>query len=423
MRTAEAWTAFEALWTPEGRADPYAHYPALRSSGPVFTAGPRRAVVSGYRECEQVLRDPAFRVCDPEWGDREWPGWHDHPSVVCFYTALMHRDPPANQPARKLLSRCFAARAVSEMGSAVRRQVSRHVDRIIELGSDPAGADVIAEFTKPLSMAVLGEFLGLPESDQPMLRDWIMDFAAANEYVPPGGPDLTAADEAAGHLREYLTAHVSAGRGDVIGSMAGEWGPDGRDDLVSNLMFLTAAGTETSTYLLGNGMVRLAADPDLFARLHHRPERAREFMAELVRHDPPILYTARWTGEATTLGGVRLPRHTLLLVLFAAANRDPAVFPDPDRFVLDRFDPERMAADAAQPLSFGHGRHFCPGSAVARLTGETAFRLLAERCERLTRTRPPTRHDGLIAHGHAAAPVAFTPWAFRRPGRRGGQGG
>lgn len=172
-------------------------------------------------------------------------------------------------------------------------------------------------------------------------------------------------------------------------------------ELLANLGLLLIAGFETTTNLLGNGLVALLDRPGQLARLRAEPARASGYVEEMLRFDAPVQLTSRYPAVPTELAGTPVPAGHTVLVLLGAANRDPARFPDPHSF-----DPDRPAN---QPLSFGAGPHFCLGAALARLEAQVAFPLLLRRFPDIAPAGAPLRCDRLAFRGYASLPVNVTP--------------
>jgi cytochrome P450 len=162
-------------------------------------------------------------------------------------------------------------------------------------------------------------------------------------------------------------------------------------------VLLLVAGFETTTNLLGNGLVALLDNPAYADRLRAEPDRAPSYVEEMLRFDSPVQLTSRWAYEAVDVGGYHVPRYTQVLLLLGAANRDPARFTVPDAF-----DPDRPGNAS---LAFGAGAHFCIGNALARLEAQVAFPRLLQRFPRLGRAGEPTRSDRLTLRGYRHLPV------------------
>lgn len=222
--------------------------------------------------------------------------------------------------------------------------------------------------------------------------------------------ELADADRASSELESYFTDLVEERRreprDDLTTALVRIHDSDGHDsdgsvlsrgELLSNLVLLLVAGFETTTNLLGNGLVVLLCNPQWADRLRDDASLAERYVSELLRFDSPVQLTARWSREEVEFAGVRLPAYTEILLLLGADNRDGRHFRDPSRF-----DPYR---DPGQPLSFGAGAHYCLGAALARLEAQVAFPLLLRRFPRLALVGEPLRRDRLTLRGYAGLPV------------------
>lgn len=396
-----------ALLAPGGRADPYPLYRALHEHGPVLDAGNGYAVAVGHAVVDRVLRDPAFRVEDAERHDLLWPDWRRHPSVASFVNSMLMANSPRHERMRSLVSRAFTARRVAGLRPAVERLAGDLCDRMADEGGDGAPVDFMERFAFLLPVTVIGELLGVPEGERTWLRPVVDAFAAVLEMTIEQ-PDLAAADAAARRLDEFFGELVAQRRrspgDDLVSDLlrqrddrAGE--PLPPHELLGNLALLLAAGFETTTNLLGNGLAVLLDDPAVAGALRADPALVPGFVEEVLRWDSPVQLTHRLASGPAELEGVPVPAGGSVLLLVGAANRDPRRFTDPDRF-------EPARPDNA-PLSFGAGAHHCLGAALARLEGQVAFTLLTRRFPSIAPAGPASRRDRLTLRGYAAMPITL----------------
>ncbi|WP_055589460.1 cytochrome P450 [Streptacidiphilus griseoplanus] len=407
----DALAAVEALLTPEGRSDPFPYYAALHEHGPVISLGDGYTVVVGYDALGRALRDPVLREEGVEWVRLRWPEVADHPSVRLFAESMLFSPDPGHARVRRLVSKVFTARRVAELAPAVERLTDGLLDRLAELGADGSAVDFMAEFAYALPVAVICELLGVPEQDRLWFRPQVADLAAQLEPVY-STEQLAAADDAALALIDYFTRLVAERRADPRDDLVSalvqvrdeEDGRLSHRELLCNLVLLLAAGFETTTNLLGNGLALLLDRPDRLAALRAEPSAAPAYVEEFLRFDSPVQLTSRWAPEGATVDGVVVPPGGEVLLLVGAANRDPARFRQPDVF-----DPGR---ESNQPLSFGGGPHFCLGAALARLEGRTAFGRLLERFPQLEAATGRRRRDRLTLRGYASLPVVTGPPAY-----------
>lgn len=397
-----------SLLDPASRADPYPIYARFRGLGPVWIEEMSAAIVSGYDECERLLRDP--RLSAERWrrtgsvldGVALPP---DTPSSV-RQPWFLSQDPPDHTRLRRLASRPFTARAVARMEPTIVELVDGLLDRAA--GRD--SFDVLAEFAHPLPVTVICRMLGVPLADEPLFRRWSAQLTrfvdgftaavAAPGETPEWVPGLVEMHRYVNDLIADRRAHP--GGEDLISALlAAEDGGDAltHDELVSTVVLLLVAGHETTVNLIAAGVLALLRHPEQLAALRADPGRAPAVVEEVLRYDPPVQLTARVTTEDMRIGGLVVPERSMVILLLAAAHRDPAANPDPDRF-----DPHRAEI---RHLGFGFGPHFCLGAPLARLEGRIALSRFAQRVRepKLVLDPPPYRaHVNL--RGPSELPVA-----------------
>src|SRR5215469_9208441 len=374
-----------ALATPEGRADPYPLYERLRAIGPAVTAPDGTLVVTGYRECSMLLRDHRLhKAPERRLAASGYPRWQDRPALRLMFGSIMMLNPPAHTRLRRLVSACFTARRVAGLRPAVERIVA---DTCEQIAGD---SDFVTGFAFPLPVAVIGELLGIPAADRPMFADLARDWSTVLEVLSPQAVDR--ADAAASIIADYL-AGLAVQRRD-----------DPADDLISAMTAagggdrLTADELVTMAALLSNGLVALLAHPDQAGRLRAEPALAIPAVEELLRYDSPVqVLSGRCAPDDLTIAGFDLTDGQRVLVMVGAANRDAAVFSDPDRLILDR-------AQQA-PLSFGGGIHYCLGAPLARLEAQIAFPALLTRFPRLALDGEPVGREAAALRGHTSLPI------------------
>ncbi|GGM17488.1 MULTISPECIES: cytochrome P450 [Micromonospora] len=393
------------LFSPEGRANPYPLYRDLVEQTPVLPVGGDRVIVLGFQEGSDVLLDTQlFPVPDPGYADRSWPGWRNHPSTTLLYHSLLFRNPPDNQPARRLVSRFVNPRRVRLLRPMIERHVAAQVAALVA-GDGPV--DATRSFTT-VPNSVMVELLGLPQDDVDQVMAWLDMFLERNEMHPPDRR-LASADDAAVQLVSYVRKTCSGRSADdasLAGLLAAEDSLD-EQDVVSNLIFVLSAGTVTTGSLLGSGLFQLARDNDLLGRLRADDVLLRSFVLETLRHDPPIQYGARVAATDTELGGLPIARGSLILVCLGAIGRDARRFANPDDFLADRF--VGPGADPRDVLSFGLGTHRCAGAELALVTAETAFAHLARRVDALASVSPPQRQNRTVVRRFRRLEVQVTP--------------
>lgn len=398
----EIMDALGTLFTPSGRDDPYPIYAALRAHGPIVEANPDYVIVTGHAVVDQVLRHPGLSVQDTHVLDRVMPPWRVSRAMTSLAASMLITNPPDHTRLRRLAAGVFTARRVA----ALREAITGHVHTLIDAMARAGGAEVdfMAEFAYPLPVRVICDLLGVPASD----HGWFRDRAGALTMVLEplqSMSQLTDADVGAGELEEYFTELIRVRRrapgDDLTSALVAAHDADGDrltgDELLANLILLLVAGFETTTNLLGNGLMVLLRHPVHAARLRADHTLAPAYVEELLRYDSPVQLTGRWPTVPTEIGGVEVRPYAEILLLLGAANRDPARFPDPDRF-----DPDRPGN---QPISFGGGVHYCLGAPLARLEAQLAFPLLLARLPELTPVGAAIRRDRLNLRGYASLPL------------------
>lgn len=386
------------LATPTGRADPYPSYDLLRAAGPTVVAPDGMLLVTGYRECAALLRDHRLGKTPERYlAASGFPDWEQRPALRMMFGSMLMLNPPRHTRLRRLLSAGFTPRRVEGLRPAVERIVADACDQL-------AGrADFVERFAFPVPVTVIGELLGIPAADRAAFQTLAREWTAVLDGLAPDVVDR--ADRAAATIGAYLTdlarqRHRCPGDDLVSALVAATEDEDAltQDELVTTVALLLAAGFETTTGLLSNGLVALLDNPDQAERLRSEPGLAVPAAEELLRYDSPVqvLY-GRSSPSELTIAGVGLTTGQRVMMFIGAANRDPAEFSEPHRLRLDR-------AEAA-PLSFGGGIHYCLGAPLARLEAQIAFPALVSRFPRIRLDGDPVGREGLTLHGHIALPV------------------
>ncbi|MFI2711063.1 cytochrome P450 [Micromonospora sp. NPDC018662] len=386
------------LYSEQGRQNPYPFYAALHALGPINALPVRAehstvtAVAGGYDVVDRILRDPGWYKGFP-------PGWEEQEILRTFLTSMMFVNPPDHTRMRAVFAKTFTPRRLGALEPVVVRIVTERLDAMAEAGADGTEVDFVADFAYPVPALVMAEFIGLPAADLAWYRqrvDWI------DEYMDVAGktPErLARANQAAEELRAYyrdLIAHRRrAPAEDLISGLVEVLDAGGvdltEDELISNLIVLFNASFVTTVYMFSNGLPLLLAHPEVTAALPGDDALARGCVDEVLRLESPVHFLARSAPADTELDGVPVAGGDDVLLLVAAANRDPARFPDPDRF-----DPHR---DGPPSLAFGVGLHFCLGSAVSKLEGRLALPRLFARFPRLAVTQPYSYSGSLFLRG------------------------
>ncbi|HEY2246457.1 MAG TPA: cytochrome P450, partial [Bradyrhizobium sp.] len=350
--------------TPEFYADPYPTYRALRENEPLKRL-PNGAwfltryddLVAAYKNTKAFSSDKKKEFA-PKYGNSLLYEHHT--------TSLVFNDPPIHTRVRRLIMGALSPRAIAEMEGDLIRLVHGLLDRISAKGN----FDLIGDFAAAIPIEVIGNLLDVPHEEREPLRDWSLAILGALEPVI-GEAAAARGNKAVADFLAYLEVLVERRREkpgnpdrDVLTKLIqGE--PNGEKlsakELLHNCIFLLNAGHETTTNLIGNGLVTLSTTPEEKQRLIAQPELTRTAIEEMLRYESSNQLGNRMTVEPVELGGLSLPAGTPITLCIGAANRDPAQFPDPERFDVGR-TPNRH-------LAFATGAHQCAGMALARLEG------------------------------------------------------
>lgn len=377
------------IGSPEFEADPYPTYAYLRALGPVQRDenAPIWHVV-GYQEVQAALRDPRLAA------DRT--GWLLSAEQRCVHAALasalpdmmVFTDPPRHTRLRGLATRAFTPRVVA----GLRERVQAVVDDLLFRAETHGACDVIADLAVPLPVLIIAELLGVPEADRSKLKAWSDDFAAF--IGGPIAPDGVArADAAIREMSDYfrqLVAHLRRAPGEnLISALIAAQELDDAltpPELLATRVILLVGGHETTTNLIGNGLLALLLHPDQMEHLRSDPTLIGPAIEELLRYDSPAQMTTRLASQDMTIGDVRIGEGELVKLWLGSANRDPSQFLNPDCLDLARIENRH--------LSFGYGIHFCVGAALARLEGAVALSTLVARYPNLALIDEPLAYHG-----------------------------
>jgi len=324
-------------------------------------------------------------------------------------TSLVFNDPPLHTRVRKLLAAAFTPRALA----ALQPRIEAVVDGLLDKHAGAGRMDLVEDFAFRLPVEVICDMLGVPPGERAPFRRYSLAILAALE--PVVGPERQAAGNAAvaefsAYLDELIAERAKRpadadpqNDGDILGTLI-HGVVDGerltRDELVQNCIFLLNAGHETTTNLLGNTVDALLRFPDQLARLRADPGLIKSCVEEGLRFESSNQLGNRRLAEDMELGGERLAAGTYIHIGIGAANRDPAQFPEPDRFDAAR-EPNRHFA-------FGSGVHMCLGAVLARLEGTIAIGRLVTRFDGLRRDGPYERGGRARFRGFNRYPIAWT---------------
>jgi cytochrome P450 len=366
-------------FVPEVHADPYPMYRQLREQDPVHWSELMEAwVLTGYEDVQSVLRDPRFsadrRRGRSRFAQMAQARMEAQQGPLSSANTMLTSDPPEHTRLRGLVSKAFTPRRVEEL----RPRIQEIVDGTLDEAQRKGGMDVIWDLGYPLPVIVIAEMLGVAIERRDDFKRWSDDVVATL-----GGPlvadetlqrALKSSQEMAEYFRSVISERRKEPRDDLLSALiAAEERGDvlSEEELLATCVLLLAAGNETTTNLIGNGMLALLRNPEQLERLRANPDLIEPAIEELLRYDGPVHGTGRVALETMEIGGQEVEEGRIVFTLIAAANRDPAQFPDPDRLDVGR--------DPNPHVAFGMGIHYCLGAPLARAEGQIAFRSLLER--------------------------------------------
>lgn len=399
-------TVLEPLWTLSGQDDPFPVYEGLRSGGPIVGAGQEWASTD-YAVCNTILRDRRFGV--RPLGD---PGpTSEDTTGNTLDLGFLEREPPDHTRLRRLAAPAFRPKMMAGYAERIAeftRDLITGIERRAAAEPDRS-FDLIADFAAPLPIGVITTLMGIPDADVDRLsrHGTVVGSALSGIDTPADAAALAAANaELYDLFSELIPLKKAHPDEDVISYLVAAT-PDGITpyELHTTARLLLIAGFETTVNLIGNGVAALLDHPAQWELLKAEPTRAADVVEEVLRYAPPVRNSSRWTHEPVTIGGVDLPKDACVLLLLAAANRDPMVFDDATTFDVTR--PRQ-----AEHLTFSSGIHYCLGAPLARLEAQIAFTELAARLPKLHRPEPtgsredtPSWRASRVIRGYARLPL------------------
>jgi cytochrome P450 len=397
------------LFDPAFKVNPYPTYARLRSTAPVHRTtlpdGRDVWLITRYDDVLAVLKDERFgkdwrKVMTPEQLDQVPP----IPEVMKPLSRnMLDTDSPDHERLRALVSKAFTPRLIERM----RGRVQAIADALLDTVEGQGEMDLIDDYAFPLPVTVIAELLGVPPEDRDRFRQWsdaAVSGNATQEYMEKILiPHMQA-------FTDYLLAMFEEKRkipkDDLISALvqAEEAGDKlSEDELLGMVFLLLIAGHETTVNLIGNGVLALLEHPEQLRRLRNDPSLIKSAVEELLRYDGPVeTSTERFAGEDVAIGGTIIPKGEMVLVVIAAADRDPERFPEPDTLDIARMENKHLA--------FGKGIHHCLGAPLARMEGQIAIGTLIERMPNLRLKGSPESlswRPGMVLRRLKALPMEF----------------
>lgn len=391
------------LLDPVVLANPYPLYDRLRTEDPVYWDAVLHAwVVTRYLDVVTVLQCySAARTPDPEYlatmGLQAF-----NPIAQVMKRQMIFMDPPSHTRIRRLAASAFTPHRVETM----RHHVQEITDSRIAAVRESGRMDVIADLAAPLPATVTAELLGVPVDDWEQLKAWTSDFAEVLgnlQHNPDRTPQaLQTLKEMTAYFREKIHGCPHSLKDGLVASfMTAEERGDklSEEDVIANSILTMNGGQETTTNLIGNGLLALLRNPDQMRMLQADPSLLPAAIEELLRFESPVQYTARLAPDDMELGGQMIRKRQAVMVVIGAANRDPERFPDPDRLDIRR--------ENNRHLAFGWGAHFCFGAPLARLEAQIALESLLRLPNLHLDPAPLVWHDNQGFRGLKALPITF----------------
>ena len=379
------------------RTDVYAAFEQVRDRGDLAPSRLGLRPVTSRQQSEAILRDARFGV-QPATADS--PRSRIDLAQGPLSGSFLELDPPRHTRLRRLTAPAFRPKVIRDFTPVVDEVLTGILDRLS--GRDTY--DLMTDLADGFPIAVISRLLGIPAADAThffQIGELVGQSLDGVHTVRQAQDLRQAGRELAALFRRLADERRRDPQDDVI-SLLGSAEAGGEltaDDLVATCGLLLVAGFETTVNLIGNAVAALLHDPTAWSALVADPSLAETAVEETLRFDPPVQLTVRFAREDVELDGYRLPRGTVVGVLLAAANRDPAAYAEPARFRLDR-------AGEPEHLTFSSGIHYCLGAPLARLEGARALRALAERWPDLTLLPGAQRRTGTIIRGYTSLPVS-----------------
>ena len=387
---------------PEFRANPYPTYKRLIEEAPVLQSPLGGVILSRYRDCEAVLKN--HRLWSSDMRNATESGNGPNPDMFDGDRPFLFLDPPDHTRLRSLVSRAFTPRVVE----GFRPRIQVIIDDLLDKVADKDSIEIIDDFAYPLPVIVISEMLGVPPESHKKFREWSAVMASSLDPVMSAQPESVDRQRKAIELFDDLFKELIARRrkepmDDLLGGLvqAEEEGDKLTEgELLSTCRVLLIAGHETTVDLIGNGVHQLLRHPDELKRLKDDPSLAASAVEEVLRFDPPVQLDGRIALEDAEFDGIPVPKGRSVTTLIGAANRDPARFPDPEKFDIRRGDDRHLA--------FGFGIHYCMGAPLAKIEGQVALSTIVRRCEDMKLLTENPSYKNFVLRGLESLSVGFT---------------
>jgi len=394
------------LLEPARRANPYPVYRQLREQGPLQLPESNLTVFASFTDCDAVLRHPSSCSDRLKSTSAQRAIAAGEPARPFGVPGFLFLDPPDHTRLRRLVSKAFSPKVVKSLEPDIAAMVDGLLDEVEEAGRFEA----IADLAHPLPVAVICRLLGVPLEDEAqfsaastLLAQGLDPFIAFTGQTQGMEERLEAGLWLRGYLRELLAQRRAQPADDLMSGLiaveeSGEQLTE--EDIVATCNLLLVAGHETTVNLIANAMLAMLRHPQQWTALSRDAGRAPAIIEETLRYDPPVQLVGRVAGDDMAINGVDIPRGDTMMLLLAAAHRDPAVIERPDEF-----DPGRSAV---RHLAFGLGPHFCLGAPLARLEAAAALTAVTTRFPDARLAAEPVYKPHVTLRGMAGLDVALS---------------
>jgi pimeloyl-[acyl-carrier protein] synthase len=389
--------------SPAFREDPYPYYDTYRGAERLVRADETIWLSFAHADVWTMLRHP--RLSSNEARATTEIGLRA--GERARQRSLLFMDPPDHTRLRGLVSKAFTPRRIEGLRATVESICAGLLDNIVARHRGGQAFDLIEALAYPLPVRVICALLGVPATDERVFTRWSRALAKSLDPSVLRSADAELAIEEAeiglrGYLSDLLDARRQAPGNDLLSDLlAVQEGGDriSAEEVVELAKLLLVAGHETTVNLIGNGVLALLRAPGQLDLLAQRPELIADAVDELLRFDSPVQINQRIATVDLELAGARVRAGDEIVLVLGAANRDPAVFPEPGRLDVTR--------DSHRHVAFGGGIHHCLGASLARLEGQVALSALLARLGRLELAGPPVRRPIFVLRGLESLPVAI----------------
>jgi cytochrome P450 len=403
------------LFGPDANKHWFETYRQLREGDPVYRVpGTALFILTRYDDIAMVVRDSKRFSNEPDKHGGE--SLLLHPEARDIYDRRgwpkafpLSQDPPEHKRFRALVNHFFTGTRLEQS----RALITQHVNRLIDVFAGEGGIEFITAFAEPLPAVVISGLLGLPAEDHERLKQWSFAWALPFARGLSLEQEIWVAEQGVA-FQHYLKSHIDARRAhptdDIISELAHarlDDRPLSDGEIVQIIDHLYIGGNETTAFALASGLWMMLRDSDVLAALAANPALIKGFVEEVLRLESPTQGLYRTATRETEIRGVHIPKGATLHLRFAAANRDPDVFEDPDTIQLNR-------PNAMRHMAFSQAEHHCPGSGLSRLELQIAFETLIARLPNLRladRGNDFEHHPGFVLRALKALHIAFDPVA------------